>query len=466
MAGKQKPQTRDFARDQLYVPPQNLAAERSVLGCLLLDNRCYDDVALVLQSGHFYADIHGELYAAVSEMVATGKPVDSVTLADHLQARGRLEEIGGVPYLLEILEAVPHSAHATHYAGIVRETWLARSLQSICQDSLRSILEVGGAAEELLEKHEQSLFALTDQRLTLNQEKPLREILGEALAALNDRMTHPERVPGLSLGFPELDSMTNGLAPTTLTILAARPSMGKTAFVCNIADWQMSTGKACVIFSLEQSRLELAERFVCIRSRLDSHRVRKGLLEPHERHALLDAAAELQAAPLWIDDTPGRTVAEMISICRRLKRKRGGLDVVIIDYLQLIEPEDRKAHRELQISTISRRLKGLAKELQVPVICLSQLNREVERREDKRPKLADLRESGAIEQDADLVMFLHRPEVYDVDDRPGQAELILAKHRSGKIGIVNLEWQAHSMRFQDPEPSNSYQTEQAALQFN
>jgi len=229
--------------------------------------------------------------------------------------------------------------------------------------------------------------------------------------------------------------------------------MGKTARVCNIAEWVAGAGEtATVIFSLEQSKLELAERFLCIRAKLDGHRLRKGLLEPAERHALLEASSELSRLPLFIDDSPGRTVAQISAICRRLKR-RNNLGLVIIDYLQLIEPEDKRANREQQIAQITRRLKGIAKENSLPLIALSQLNRGVELREDKRPRLADLRESGAIEQDADIVMFLHRPDAYNPEDKPGLAEVIVAKHRSGPTGIVSLAWRRESMRFDNYEGS-------------
>jgi replicative DNA helicase len=228
--------------------------------------------------------------------------------------------------------------------------------------------------------------------------------------------------------------------------------MGKTAFVCNIAEWCAGAGEtATLIFSLEQSKLELAERFLCIRAKLDGHRLRKGQLEPDERHALLEASSELSRLPLFIDDQPGRTVAQISAICRRLKRS-SKLGLVVIDYLQLIEPEDKRANREQQIAQITRRLKAIAKECELPLIALSQLNRGVELREDKRPRLADLRESGAIEQDADIVMFLHRPDAYNPEDRPGLAEVIVAKHRSGPTGIVNLQWRRESMRFDDYDP--------------
>jgi replicative DNA helicase len=277
----------------------------------------------------------------------------------------------------------------------------------------------------------------------------MRDIMHDTLDRINTRLGKEGSISGLSTGFVELDRQSNGFQPSELVILAARPSMGKTAFVCNIAEYVAGAGEtATLIFSLEQSKLELAERFLCIRAKLDGHKLRKGMLEPDERHALIDASAELSELPLFIDDSPGRTVAQIGAICRRLKR-RNNLGLVIIDYLQLIEPEDTRANREQQIAQITRRLKGIAKENNLPVIALSQLNRGVELREDKRPRLADLRESGAIEQDADIVMFLHRPDAYNPEDRPGLAEVIVAKHRSGPTGIVSLQWRKESMTFAD-----------------
>ena len=434
------------------LPPQNLTAERSVLGCLLLENNALDEVADVLRSEHFYSDIHQLLYATIAKMREAGKAVDLVTLADELGERNQLTEIGGAPYLLEILESVPYAAHVKYYAEIVRDKWIQRSLTHVCTEVLRECYEGSDETAEVLKKAEQGIFGIFEQQETASRIS-MDEIMHETLDRINTRLGKEGNISGLSTGFADLDKQTNGFQPSELVILAARPSMGKTALVCNIAEWVAGAGEtATVIFSLEQSKLELAERFLCIRAKLDGHRLRKGLLEPAERHALLEASSELSRLPLFIDDTPGRTVAQISAICRRLKR-RNQLGLVIIDYLQLIEPEDKRANREQQIAQITRRLKGIAKENSLPLIALSQLNRGVELREDKRPRLADLRESGAIEQDADIVMFLHRPDAYNPEDRPGLAEVIVAKHRSGPTGIVSLAWRRESMRFDNYEGS-------------
>lgn len=432
------------------LPPQNLEAEQSVLGCLLLENTAMDEVADTLHADHFYSDVHQQIYALIGDMRERGKAVDELTLADELAERNLLSEIGGALYIMEILASVPHAAHVKHYAEIVRDKWIQRSLTNVCTEILRDCYEGGDDTAEVLKRAETGIFRIFEQQETASQIS-MDEIMHETLDRINTRIGKEGNISGLSTGFVDLDRQTNGFQASELVIVAARPSMGKTALVCNIAEWVASAGEtATVIFSLEQSKLELAERFLCIRAKLDGHRLRKGLLEPDERHALLEASSELSRLPMFIDDTPGRTVAQISAICRRLKR-RNRLGLVIIDYLQLIEPEDKRANREQQIAQITRRLKGIAKENSLPVIALSQLNRGVELREDKRPRLADLRESGAIEQDADIVMFLHRPDAYNPEDRPGLAEIIVAKHRSGPTGIVALQWRKESMRFDNYE---------------
>lgn len=439
----------DFAG--VHLPPQNLVAERSVLGSVLLENMAIDEVADILHADHFYSDVHSIIYAAILKLNEAAIKVDAVTLAEELDKRNQLQDIGGVPYILEILEAVPHAAHVKYYAEIVRDKWIQRTLTNVCTEVLRDCYEGTDDTADVLTKAERGIFDILENQ-DVSQKLSMDDIMLATLDRINTRLGKEGSISGLSTGFTELDRQTNGFQPAELVILAARPSMGKTALVCNIAEWCAGAGEtATLIFSLEQSKLELAERFLCIRAKLDGHRLRKGQLEPDERHALLEASSELSRLPLFIDDHPGRTVGQISAICRRLKR-RNRLGLVIIDYLQLIEPEDKRANREQQIAQITRRLKGIAKENQLPLIALSQLNRGVELREDKRPRLADLRESGAIEQDADIVMFLHRPDAYNPEDRPGLAEIVVAKHRSGPTGIVNLQWRRESMRFDDYDP--------------
>ena len=434
-----------------HLPPQNLVAERSVLGSVLLENQGIDEIADILRPEHFYSDVHSTIYAAVLKLHENGVKSDAVTVTEELDKRNQLQDVGGVPYVLEILETVPHAAHVKYYAEIVRDKWIQRTLTNVCTEVLKDCYEGTDDTADVLTKAERGIFDILENK-EIGQKLAMEDIMLATLDRINVRMGREGSISGLSTGFVDLDRQTNGFQPSELVILAARPSMGKTAFVCNIAEWCAGAGEtSTLIFSLEQSKLELAERFLCIRAKLDGHRLRKGQLEPDERHALLEASSELSRLPLFIDDQPGRTVAQISAICRRLKR-RNKLGLVIIDYLQLIEPEDKRANREQQIAQITRRLKGIAKENELPLIALSQLNRGVELREDKRPRLADLRESGAIEQDADIVMFLHRPDAYNPEDRPGLAEVIVAKHRSGPTGIVNMHWRRESMRFDDYDP--------------
>ena len=312
--------------------------------------------------------------------------------------------------------------------------------------------------DEVLSSAEQHIFRILEQQ-DGGDKISIDEILLNTWARIEQRAACNGATTGLPTGFTDLDAKTNGFQAAELIILAARPSMGKTALVCNWADAMARTKKGVLIFSLEQSNLELAERFLCIRSQVDGNKLRSGMLDDAERHRLMVASSELNELPLFIDDRPGRTISQIAAIARRLKRQ-ADLGVVIVDYLQLIEPEDKRIPREQQIAFISRRLKFIAKELSIPVVALAQLNRGVELREDKRPRLADLRESGAIEQDADMISFLHRPSAYDPEDRPGEAEIIIAKNRSGPTGIVTLTWRAQYMRFEDytneMEPDGGY----------
>jgi replicative DNA helicase len=433
----------------LRLPPQNLEAEKCVLGSLLLQNNALDEIADFLRPDHFYNDAGRIVYDVMLKMHEAGiRGIDAVTLAEELDRRKLLAEVGSVLFLNELLEAVPHAAHVKYYANIVREKWVLRRLTEVCTDVLRVCYSGGDDTGETLQMAERGIFEILEQQ-TVGQKISMEDILIDAFDRIDARVARGGQISGLSTGFLDLDHQTNGFQPSELVILAARPSMGKTALVCNIAQAVAQESQTGVlVFSLEQSKLELAERFLSIQGRIDGHRMRKGQIDDAERHALMEASSVLSKLPIFIDDRPGRTVAQIGAIARRLRR-RDKIGLIVIDYLQLIEADDRNISREQQIAQITRRLKGIAKEADVPLIALSQLNRGVELREDKRPRLADLRESGAIEQDADIVMFLHRPDAYDPEDRPGLAEIIVAKHRSGPTGIVNLTWKKEHMRFLD-----------------
>lgn len=438
---------RDPTDFQGKLPPQNLQAERSVLGSILLQNNCLDEIADLLRADHFYSDAHQRMYEAILEMIERGVRVDAVTLAEELDKRRQLADLGGVPYVLEVLESVPHAAHVREYAEIVREKWIQRALSEVCTSVLKECYAGAEDTTGLLSKAERGIFDILESQDS-NSAASMYDILQETIQRIDERTMQTGGISGLSTGFHDLDQQTNGFNTSELIILAARPSMGKTAFVCNLAANAARMNHTVAIFSLEQSRLELAERFLCIESKLDGHKLRKGILEAHDHHALMQTAEVVSTWPLAIDDKAGRTVSEIAAIIRRLKRRQN-LRLAIIDYLQLIEPEDKRESREQQISQMTRRLKMIAKDCGIPMIVLSQLNRGLENRPDKRPKLADLRESGAIEQDADIVMFLHRPEAYDPMDRPGVVEVVVAKHRSGPTGVVQLKWRKECMLFED-----------------
>jgi replicative DNA helicase len=431
------------------LPPQDLEAERSVLGSCLLHNESIDDVLTLLRANYFYAEAHQRIFSAMLAMYEGGiRGIDAVTLGHELQKRGNLAEIGGPAYLVQILETVPNAAHGEYYARIVRDKWLQRTLIDACTATLREAYDSADQTDEILARAEKRIFDIAENETSIDK-IAIRDILDDTFARIFERMDQEGTISGLHTGFHGLDDLTSGFQASELLVLAARPSMGKTALVCNFALAVSGDAKTGVLlFSLEQSRLELAERFLCIQARIDGHRLRQGELDDLEQHRLHEASNQLRQFSLFVDDTAGRTVSQIAAISRRLKR-RHGIGLVIIDYLQLIESDDRNLPREQQISTITRRLKFLAKDLNIPVIALAQLNRAVEQREDKRPRLADLRESGAIEQDADIVMFLHRPEAYDPADRPGEADLIVAKNRSGPIGTAPLVWMKEQLRFGD-----------------
>lgn len=449
---KHSHQTRNESQDNLRLPPQNLDAERGVLGSIMLLNEAIDDVGEVLKPDHFYSDAHQKIYGAVRDLYENNvRGIDAVTLAEELMRRDEFDEIGGAAYLAEILEAVPHAAHVRYYSNIVREKWMQRQLIYSCTEILAESYSLSTDIDDLLQSAERRVFSILEEQEG-GANIAIGDILIDAFHRIDERINNDGDVSGITTGFEDLDAHTTGFQPTELIILAARPSMGKTALVCNMAEAvARESEKGVLLFSLEQSNLELAERFLCITAKVNGHDLRAGNLTADQRDQLMQASDELSRLPLFIDDKPGRTMGQIAALSRRLHR-RNPLGIIIIDYLQLVEPEDKGTPREQQIAGISRRLKFLAKELRVPVIALAQLNRGVELREDKRPRLADLRESGAIEQDADMVMFLHRPDAYDPEDRPGEAEVVVAKHRSGPTGIIRLTWRKEYMRFDNYSP--------------
>ncbi len=431
------------------LPPHNLEAERGVLGSVLLDNDVLHEVVPTLKVDDFYRDAHQVIYRAIRELYDQGKAIDAITLADELTRRGEYDQIGGDDALGELLAGVPHSANARYYAGIVRQKAIVRELIDAAGKILRDGYSNEFTAEQLLETAEQKIFGIAEDQAA-GATVEIRDVVTEAMdrIALRSEARHP--ITGVGTGLYELDDITSGFQGSQLVILAARPSMGKTAIALNICEHvAVDLKKAVLVVSLEMGQLELAERLLCSRARVDGHKLRTGQnLGTREMALLGKGYEELRAAPIFIDDTPARTMLQITANARRLKL-RHQIGLVMIDYIQLIDGEhgEGRENRQEQIAKISRRLKGLARELDIPVIALSQLNRAVENREDRRPRMADLRESGAIEQDADLVLLLHRPEYYDPNDQPGVAELIIAKNRNGATGSVKLAFLKNFMRF-------------------
>jgi len=435
------------------LPPQNIEAEQAVLGSMLLDNEVIHDVVQLLQPEAFLRDAHSKIYSAIVDLYNQGQNIDPLILFEELRRRGHLEEDGQgeltIEYVQEVFESTPTAANAEYYAKIVREKALARRLIHASTEILRAAYDQNEAAEDLLNDAESRIFSIVESRI-VSETHQLADVLTEEFSRIDERSKHGGHVlSGLPTGFVELDDLTGGLQNSELIIIAARPSMGKTAFALNIACHVAVEEKKGVFFaSLEQSKLEVAERLLCSVAKVDGHNLRTGRVSGHAISELMDAANHLRPAPLFIDDTAGRKVLQIAANARRLKM-RHDIGLVVIDYLQLIEPDDPRVNRAEQIGQISRRLKALARELKLPVIALSQLNRQAEQREGHKPRMSDLRESGSIEQDADVVVLLHRPEVYTAGDKPGEAQLIVAKQRNGPIGEFMLSFLKQFTRFEN-----------------
>jgi replicative DNA helicase len=432
-------------------PPHSLEAERAVLGSLLLLPPACDEVALVVRPEDFYDVAHQRIFTHMLEVHGKGLGIDPTLLTQRLRDAGEYDLVGGAAYLFSISREVSTAAHAEYYARIVREKSILRSLIHVSTDIVRDAYETNMESREMLNRAEQRIFGILDSKGD-SRVVPLREVLQETLARIDARMQHRHAFGGLETGFDDFDELTGGLHNSELVILAARPSMGKTALALNVVEHiALESKKPTLFVSLEMSSLELGDRLLCSRARVNGHRLRNSQISAEESRKLVQTASEVSGAPLFIDDSPSRTVTEIAATARRLKR-RNGLTLVVVDYLQLIEPDDPRDPRQEQVAKIARRLKGLARELNVPVLCLAQLNRQVEATRDNRPQLSHLRESGAIEQDADVVMFIHREEYYvateeDRERVKGEADLMIKKQRNGPTGDVKLTWLHEYTRF-------------------
>ncbi len=438
--------------------PQSRDAERSVLGSMLRDNNVIHDVTLIVRADHFFEDAHQKIFQAIVTLSERGGKVDLVILAEELIRRNHLEDVGRYPYLAELWEAAPTAANAEYYARIVRDRALVRILIHTGTEILRDAYDQVMPVEELLGSAERRVLSI-NERNTVAETVTLEDAIQNAYDRIDKRSAGEEMtIGGLSTGFTELDEITAGLHDSELVIIAARPSVGKTAFALNLVrNVCLDYGHPAFFVSLEQSRIELAERLLCCQARVNSHKLRKGNIDADEMSKLIQAGGELRGAQLFIDDSPSQTMLRIAANSRRLKL-RHKIKLVVIDYLQLIEPENRRDPRQEQVAQVSRRLKYLAKELQIPVVALAQVNRSSEERQDHRPRLADLRESGSIEQDADTVMLLHRP---DRNTEPGLTdsiiELIIGKQRNGPTGELSLKYIKQYMRFEDHQVGTPFE---------
>jgi replicative DNA helicase len=432
----------DSASTLRNVPPQNLEAEQAVLGGIFLNNTIFHTVVDLLRDEDFYSPVHKTIFQSFSDLYRQNVPIDLVTVSEHLKRSGRLDEVGGAVYLATLAEAVASASNALHHAQIVREKSVRRGLIHAASQIITESFGQSKDIDALLDESEQAIFAISEAK-----SKPVfrssKELVTKVFEHLEKRVERRELVTGVPTGYTKFDEITAGLQPTDLIIVAGRPSMGKTAFALNMAmrsaiQHQVTTA----IFSLEMSQEQLMMRMLCAWGKVDLTHIRSGFLNDEDWNRLYQAADALSRAPIYIDDTPALGTMELRARCRRMKSERN-LGLVVVDYLQLMRASRFIDSREQEISDISRTLKAIAKEMHVPVVALSQLNRKVEERTNKRPQLADLRESGAIEQDADLIVFLYRDDVYNKrDDNPkrGVAEIIIGKQRNGPTGMVELTY--------------------------
>ena len=431
------------------VLPQNIEAEQSVLGGILIDNEALHKVLEIIEPNDFYRDNHKKIFLAFLELSENNTPLDIITVTELLQKKGELTNIGGATYLASLVDSVPTTANITHYAKIIKEKSILRSLIAKATDIVNMGFEASEDVAEILDKAEEAIFSITQQRIQTSYYS-IKEIIKQTFKTIEELSSKRDSVTGIPTGFVDFDRLTAGLQPSDLIIIAGRPVMGKTSFTLNIAQHAATrAGVPVGFFSLEMSKEQLALRMLCAEARINSQKIRSGFLSERDWLRLTDAAATLSEAPIFIDDTPALSVLEIRAKARRL-RSEHNIGLIIVDYLQLMKGKGRVDTREREISEISRSLKALAKELNIPVVAVSQLNRRVEERENKRPRLADLRESGAIEQDADLIVFIYRDEVYN-EDTPdkGIAEVIIGKQRSGPTGVVKLAFLDKYTRFEN-----------------
>lgn len=430
-------------------PPQDIPAEQSVLGGMMLSKDAIADVVETLRGNDFYRPAHESIYDAVTDLYAKGEPADSVTVAHELTKRGEIARIGGAAYLHTLISSVPTAANAGYYASIVHEHAVLRRLVEAGTRIVQLGYDAEGDVDDVVNLAQAEVYAVTEER-TSEDYVPLSDIIEGTMEEIERAGDHDGGMLGVPTGFADLDELTNGLQPGQMIVVAARPAVGKSTLALDIARAaSIKNSMASVVFSLEMGRTEISMRLLSAESRLPLQKLRKGELDNDDWTRLARVLGEVNEAPLYIDDSPNMSLVEIRAKCRRLKQKNN-LQLVIIDYLQLMSSGKRVESRQQEVSEFSRALKLLAKEIQVPVIALSQLNRGPEQRTDKKPMVSDLRESGSIEQDADMVILLHREDLYDKESpRAGEADLIVAKHRNGPTGTITVAFQGHYSRFVD-----------------
>lgn len=454
--------------EKIRIPPQFLEGERAILGGVLLDNDALPKVIAVLSPGDFYREAHRLLYDTIIELFNRNEPVDWLTLTAALKANGRLELVGGVPFLTELIDAVPSAANILHYTQVVKEKAILRQMISASNEISTRCYEDHPSIDDFLDEAEQVMFRIGESRIKSGFIH-IQDLMKTSFETIENLYERKENVTGVPSGFKDLDSLTAGFQPSDLVIVAGRPSMGKTSFALNIAmTAAIDEGITTAIFSLEMSKEQLGLRILCSKAKVNLRNLRTGYLTENDWGRLTLAVGGISDAPLYIDDTPAINSLEIRAKARRLKKEKN-LGLVIVDYLQLMKSPSKVDSREKEISEISRSLKALAKEISVPVIALSQLNRKVEERPNKRPQLADLRESGAIEQDADVIIFIYRDEVYNKsEDNPkrGEAEIIVGKQRNGPIGMITTHFDSQYSTFRPYTARDDVQVDDSALLSN
>lgn len=438
---------------QLRIPPHSIEAESSVLGGLLLDNGAWDRMGDLLVDGDFYRHEHKLIYAAIGGLINASKPADVITVYEQLQNLGKADEIGGLVYLNSLAQYVPSASNIRRYAEIVRERSILRKLVSASDEiATQAFNPQGKPVDKILDEAEQKIFNIGEEGTRMKQGfQSMDALVVELLDRVTEMAENPNDITGIRTGFHDFDKMTSGLQPGDMIVLAARPSMGKTSLAINIAEHvALDEGLPVAVFSMEMGASQLAVRIVGSIGRIDQGHLRTGKLSDEEWPRLTEAIEKLRTVSLHIDETPGLSTSELRANARRLARQYGRLGLIVVDYLQLMSTSSSDENRATAVGEISRGLKMLAKELKCPVIALSQLSRGVESRTDKRPMMSDLRESGAIEQDADIIMFIYRDDYYDKNSKePGVAEVIISKHRNGPTGTVKLAFLKPLTKFEN-----------------